>query len=58
MALDSATRFAFFRQHFAVFVGLGVSLGLVFLIPGLNFFVLPASVAGGADLVRRLSKQG
>lgn len=56
MAWDSGRRVEFFRRHFAVFLGLGVSLGLVFLIPGLNFFVLPASVVGGADLVRRMGK--
>ncbi len=52
----TAKRVEFFRQHLAVFFGLGVSLGLVFLLPGLNFFVLPAAVAGGADLVRRMTK--
>lgn len=56
MAWDYDQRVDFFRQHFAVFLGLGASLGLVFLIPGLNFFVLPAAVAGGADLVRRMLK--
>jgi CysZ protein len=54
MSMGVQQRVEFFRHHFAVFLGLGVALGLVFLIPGLNFFVLPASVAGGADLVRRL----
>lgn len=47
-------RFDFFKRHFPAFIGLGAALGLVFLIPGLNFFLLPASVAGAADLVRRL----
>jgi len=56
MAWDYERRVEFFRQHFAVFLGLGASLGLVLLIPGLNFFMLPASVAGGADLVRRMLK--
>ncbi len=50
-------RFAFFKAHFAVFLGLGVSLGLVFLVPGLNFFVLPASVVGASDLVRRMTRE-
>jgi uncharacterized protein involved in cysteine biosynthesis len=54
LAWSYEQRVDFFRQHFAVFLGLGASLGLVFLIPGLNFFVLPASVAGASDLVRRM----
>jgi uncharacterized protein involved in cysteine biosynthesis len=53
LAWSYEMRVAYFREHFAVFLGLGVSLGLVLLIPGLNFFVLPASVAGASDLVRR-----
>jgi CysZ protein len=57
MALSYEQRVDFFRQHFAVFLGLGAALGLVFLIPGLNFFVLPAAVAGGSDLVRRRIKR-
>lgn len=48
-------RVKFFRRHFPAFIGLGTALGLVFLIPGLNFFLLPASVAGAAELVRRLA---
>lgn len=48
-------RIKFFRRNFAAFIGLGTALGLVFLIPGLNFFLLPASVAGAAELVRRLA---
>ena len=50
-------RFAFFKQHLAVFIGLGFSLGLVFLVPGLNFFVLPASVVGASDFVRRMTRE-
>lgn len=47
-------RIEFFKGHFAIFLGLGVSLGLLFLVPGVNFFVLPAAVCGSGDLVRRL----
>jgi uncharacterized protein involved in cysteine biosynthesis len=47
-------RIAFYRRHFSVFFGFACILGLVFLIPGLNFFLLPASVAGASDVVRRL----
>lgn len=48
-------RIAFFKNFFPAFLGLGIALGLVFLIPGLNFFLLPASVVGAAELVRRLN---
>jgi uncharacterized protein involved in cysteine biosynthesis len=48
-------RVKFFRENFPAFIGLGAALGLVFLIPGLNFFLLPASVAGAAELVRKLA---
>lgn len=47
-------RITFYRRHFMVFFGFALMLGLVFLIPGLNFFLLPASVAGASDVVRRL----
>lgn len=52
-----AKRVSFFRRHFAVFIGLGLSLGLVFLMPGPCFFVLPASVVGASDLVRRMIRE-
>lgn len=55
LGLKLERRIDFFRQHFAVFIGLGIALGLVFLIPGLNFFALPASVVGASDLTRRLA---
>lgn len=49
-----ARRFEFFRKHLGLFLGLGCTLGLVLLIPGLNFFLLPASVCGASDAVRRM----
>ena len=51
---DFQQRMSLYRRHFSVFLGFGLILGLVFLIPGLNFFLLPASVAGASDVVRRL----
>lgn len=54
MAWSYERRFEFFREHVVVFLGLGASLGIFLLMPGLNFFVLPAAVAGASDLVRRL----
>lgn len=50
-------RLRFFRQHFLAFSGFALTMGLVFLIPGLNFFLFPAAVAGGSDMVRRYTKQ-
>lgn len=58
LALDTKQRIEFFRHQFAVFLGLGAMLGVVFLIPGLNFFVLPAAVAGASNLVRRSVGEG
>lgn len=46
-------RFRFFRDEFPAFVGLACMLGLVFLIPGLNFFLFPAAVAGSSGILRR-----
>ncbi len=46
------------RDNFAYFCGFAASLGLVFLIPGFNFFLLPAAVAGGSDLLGRIRKPG
>lgn len=54
LQLGLRRRFALFKSHFAVFLGFALALGLVFLIPGLSFFLFPASVAGGSDVVRRL----
>lgn len=47
-------RLRFFFTQFPVFFGLALALGLVFLIPGLSFLLLPAAIAGAADMVRRL----
>ena len=49
-------RLRFFRTEWLAFTGLGVAMGLVFFVPGLNFFLFPAAVVGGADLVRRLRR--
>ncbi|MCM2280500.1 MAG: EI24 domain-containing protein [Bdellovibrionaceae bacterium] len=49
-------RLGFFRRHFFYFCGLAASLGLVFFIPGFNFFLFPAAVVGGSDLVSRRLK--
>jgi CysZ protein len=54
MQLGFRDRIGFFRRHLIAFFGFGLVMGLVFLIPGLNFFLLPASVVGACDMVRRL----
>ncbi len=44
-------RFSFFFSHFSAFAGMSLSLGLVMILPGINFLLFPAFVAGGAELV-------
>lgn len=44
-------RISFFRSEFPTFMGLALTLGLVFLIPGLNFFLFPASISGGPSII-------
>jgi CysZ protein len=51
-------RIRYFRANLAVFSGMAVIMGLVFLVPGLNFFLLPSAVVGGADLLHRLDARG
>lgn len=58
LQMTFSQRIQFLRPRFFVLFGLGCSLGLVFLIPGLNFFLLPASVAGASDVVCRLVGPG
>lgn len=53
--LSLRSRMSYFRRHLAVFFGLGSFAGLAFLVPGLNFFLLPASIVGACDMVRRVS---
>jgi uncharacterized protein involved in cysteine biosynthesis len=55
LQMNLSERIYFFRRHIAVMVGLGAIMGLVFLVPGLNFFLFPAAVAGAADVVRRFA---
>jgi uncharacterized protein involved in cysteine biosynthesis len=53
MQLGLQERYKLFRDDFPAFVGLAVAMGLVFLVPGLNFFLFPASIAGGSEVIRR-----
>lgn len=48
-------RIDFLRSHFGFVLGFSAMLAVVFLIPGLNFFLLPASVVGATDAVRKLA---
>jgi CysZ protein len=50
-------RIRYFFAHFAEFSGFATSLGLVFFIPGFNFFLFPAAVAGGSNLISRISSR-
>lgn len=45
-------RLRFFREEFVSFVGLACALGLIFLVPGLNFFMFPAAIAGVSGILR------
>jgi CysZ protein len=44
-------RLAWFRTHFSVALGFGLSLGLVFLVPCAGLLLLPAGVAGATRIV-------
>ena len=57
LQMSLGDRLRFFGREWLAFAGLGAAMGLVFFIPGLNFFLFPAAVVGGADLVRRLRPQ-
>jgi CysZ protein len=50
-------RMTFFVRNAVGFSGFAVTIGLLFLIPGLNLLLFPAAVAGATDLVRRLQLQ-
>lgn len=47
-------RLRYFRDNLPYFCGFAVSLGLVFFIPGFNFFLFPAAVTGGSELFHRI----
>lgn len=50
-------RLRYFRSNLWYFFGFASSLGLVFFIPGFNFFMFPAAVAGGSDLVTSIASE-
>lgn len=51
LRLGLKDRLLFFRAELPAFIGLATSLGLIFLVPGLNFFLFPASIAGGYSII-------
>ncbi len=52
--MNFGERISFARRHLTLFCGLAAALGLAFLIPGLNFVLLPAAIAGATDRVGAL----
>ena len=49
-------RFAYLGRQFFAISGFAAALGLVFLVPGLNFVLFPAAIVGAGDVVRRLAE--
>lgn len=49
-------RLRYFFSNFMRFSGFAAALGLVFLVPGFNFLLMPVAVVGGSDLVSRKQK--
>lgn len=49
-------RISFFMTNFFTFLGLASSIGIILLVPGLNFFVFPASLVGVSLLVGEIKK--
>jgi len=59
--LGLRARLRFFQEELAAISGLAAMLGLVFLIPGLNFFLFPAAIVGSSEIIarsRRFEKRG
>lgn len=56
MQMSLGERLKLFASEIPAFSGLAAAMGLVFLLPGLNFFLFPAAVAGGSEIIRRGSK--
>lgn len=52
--LSLKQRLSFFTQHLPEFTGFALALGLTFLVPLLNFFILPGSIIAGSRLYAHL----
>ncbi len=57
LELTFKERVIFFRKHIAEISGFAVALGLIFLVPFVNFLLLPVAVAGGSILVGKNVKK-
>lgn len=51
LEMNFKERMGFLRSHVAEISGFAVVLGLIFLVPFVNFLLLPVAVTGGAYLV-------
>lgn len=58
MRLSFKERLSFFQNELPCFFGLASAMGLVFLVPGLNFFLFPAAVAGASEIIKHRSGRG
>ena len=47
----------FFLSHFDAFLGVALSLSITVIIPGFNFIVYPAAIAGGVELIHGLQRK-
>jgi len=47
-------RFFYFKKNIFVFAGFALALAVTLLIPGLNFFLIPAAVVAGAHIVGKI----
>lgn len=56
LGLSLSRRISFFMTNFFMFLGLACSIGIILLVPGLNFFVFPASLVGSSLLVGEIKK--
>lgn len=50
-------RIRFFFANFSKFVGFAIALGIILLIPGLNFFLFPASIVGASLMITSVRQE-
>ncbi len=56
MQMTLTERISFFKKNIVVFSGYAVALGIILFVPGLNFFLFPASVVGASLLISRIKE--
>ncbi len=49
-------RLTYFRQHFSVFTGMAIMLGLTLMVPGLTLLLLPCAIIGAAEVMAKIEK--